>query len=506
MQRNKLLTLPFFIFFLSVFPALALLVNNLGQIALWVVLRPLIASFLIGFLLFLGALLLIKRRRKASLWTAWTLLLFFSYGHIYQSVKGFELYGNLLGRHRYLIVVWVLIFILGTWLILRKSQVSDQLILGLNTITLSLVLFQIVQIGIYQIRKGASQRLAQETLVDPFLHPGNPTDMPDVYLIILDTYGREDALNVYYHYDNHEFITQLENVGFYVADCAISNYSHTLLSLPSQLNLKYLDELLDDVNHESLSYLLKHNLVQKSFKEIGYTTYSFDISFNWAKLDQADVFYERPLTGKSINVLDPFEIMFIEGTLGRLYLDYYTSQNYKIYIRLWTPVEIKAQNTWMIFDNLRQIPAIEGPKFVIAHIMAFHRPFVFNADGSVNLQAEKLDDFERLPIQLDYLNPEILRVVEYIINNSHPDPIVILEGDHAFGDMTLNSILNAFYLPDDGKEWLYPNISLVNTFRVVFNQYFGTNLPLLEDLSYIRLRDDRYDYVHHDEWNPACIP
>jgi hypothetical protein len=44
-------------------------------------------------------------------------------------------------------------------------------------------------------------------------------------------------------------------------------------------------------------------------------------------------------------------------------------------------------------------------------------------------------------------------------------------------------ILNAYYLPQ-GADQLYPSISPVNSFRLVFNSYFGTNFPLLEDVSY----------------------
>ena len=42
-------------------------------------------------------------------------------------------------------------------------------------------------------------------------------------------------------------------------------------------------------------------------------------------------------------------------------------------------------------------------------------------------------------------------------------------------------ILNAYHLPGVDTRVLYPTISPVNSFRVVFNAYFGTNLPLLPD-------------------------
>ena len=46
------------------------------------------------------------------------------------------------------------------------------------------------------------------------------------------------------------------------------------------------------------------------------------------------------------------------------------------------------------------------------------------------------------------------------------------------------NILNAYYLPDIDIGILYPHITPVNSFRVVFNQYFGTDFELLKDKNY----------------------
>jgi hypothetical protein len=46
------------------------------------------------------------------------------------------------------------------------------------------------------------------------------------------------------------------------------------------------------------------------------------------------------------------------------------------------------------------------------------------------------------------------------------------------------SILNAYYLPNGGSQDLYPTISPVNSFRIVLNTYFGTNLELLPSETY----------------------
>ena len=45
-------------------------------------------------------------------------------------------------------------------------------------------------------------------------------------------------------------------------------------------------------------------------------------------------------------------------------------------------------------------------------------------------------------------------------------------------------ILNAYYLPNGGNDLLYESISPVNSFRVIFNSYFGANYEILEDRSY----------------------
>ena len=46
------------------------------------------------------------------------------------------------------------------------------------------------------------------------------------------------------------------------------------------------------------------------------------------------------------------------------------------------------------------------------------------------------------------------------------------------------AILNAYYVDNEVENQLYPSISPVNSFRLISNHYFGTNFPLLEDISY----------------------
>ncbi len=65
-------------------------------------------------------------------------------------------------------------------------------------------------------------------------------------------------------------------------------------------------------------------------------------------------------------------------------------------------------------------------------------------------------------------------------------------------------ILNAYYLPEGGEEMLYKSISPVNSFRVVFNQYFGGRNSILPDESYLSTYDAPYNFHRVIDDAPEC--
>ena len=97
---------------------------------------------------------------------------------------------------------------------------------------------------------------------------------------------------------------------------------------------------------------------------------------------------------------------------------------------------------------------------------------------------------------MTFINQKLRDVITSILENSAVPPIIILQGDHgpgAYYDMLeLNdsclaerySILNAYYFPDGDYQLLYPEITPVNSFRVILDTYFGTDLDLLDDKNY----------------------
>jgi hypothetical protein len=80
----------------------------------------------------------------------------------------------------------------------------------------------------------------------------------------------------------------------------------------------------------------------------------------------------------------------------------------------------------------------------------------------------------------------MLQAMDTILNNSKVPPIIIIQGDHGPwlqpNDKRMWN-LTAIYFPNH-KDKLYPTITPVNIFRLVFDTYFGGKYDTLKDVSY----------------------
>jgi hypothetical protein len=86
---------------------------------------------------------------------------------------------------------------------------------------------------------------------------------------------------------------------------------------------------------------------------------------------------------------------------------------------------------------------------------------------------------------VQYIDKRIVPILQTVISKSKNPPIIILMGDHGLENLNRRTDLLAYYLPKNGNAKLYPNISPVNSFRLIFDEYFGANYPLLPDITYI---------------------
>jgi hypothetical protein len=103
--------------------------------------------------------------------------------------------------------------------------------------------------------------------------------------------------------------------------------------------------------------------------------------------------------------------------------------------------------------------------------------------------------------QARFLGRRVAETVAEILAASPRPPILVIQGDHGpnshwpgMDPAERLPILNALYLPGGGAARLYPEISPVNTFRVILASYFGEPLELLPDEHYVSSYEHPYRF------------
>jgi hypothetical protein len=481
-------------FFFSLFPALALYAHNIRTlpIPLSELAGPLAFSLAGSGLLFLLLRAAIKDASKSGLLVSLLLLWFFSFGHVAGPVAVWT--GGLFDRS-FFFATAILVGLVA-FLIVRSRRSCQGLSRSLNVVSVLLVLFNLASAGHTLSRR-------PRIVVDKGVHLARQaTARPNIYYIVLDAYTRADILQEVFSFDNTAFLAELEAKGFFVASKSYANYGFTYHSLASSLNLTYLDALATEVgrgaaNQEPLYRMIQGNRVMEFLKGQGYTITCF--SSEIASWDEKTVDHQLGSEGATSEFLSAFlnttpVPLFFNGGAN--------SSSYKSHRR----------HILDAFRILEESPLREGPFFIFAHLMAPHPPFVFGPNGEAvepdylfsKVDADRLhgarapairDYIVRYRDQLAFLNKKILGAVEAILRLSPEPPIIILQGDHgsrAYADLDRPeacylkenlAVLNSYRLPGDGRTLLYPEISPVNTFRLVFKHYFGADLDLLEDRS-----------------------
>ena len=480
---------PIFVFLFLIYPSLALLAWNLREVDANIAIRPLIFSIMLGCSFFLISLLLIRHLAKAILISTVFIIFFFSFGHIALFIKetGFA---TAFGKTREAItIILFLTSLLGVFLlchaILKTKRDLSQVYSVLNVISIFLVLSSgWMLLAGYLTRLTGSEHPQTEG-------PDQKSTGPDVYYIILDAYGRQDALN-FLGYDNSTFIQELEEIGFYVASCGRSNYPQTVMSMASALNMGYIWEVIpnqgaNDRNSTPVYAGILHSQVRQGFEDRGYRIVAFESGAGWLHWRDADQFVTPPSEPFFSTHLDPFEYIFLDTTaLHTLMTQPFFLRNK--YIHHYNRIRFTL-------DDLPKIARSAGPKFVYIHMLIPHRPNIFMPDGSMNLDTNyykkgageginRRYDIEGYLNNTKFINSRLPDVIREIIRNSQTTPVIIIQGDHGYQLPAIRfDILNAYYFPDQNYEALYPEITPVNTFRVVFNTYFNEDYPLVKDQS-----------------------
>jgi len=511
---NRKLEIRAYPFLIAAYPVLALLAANADQVRLSAVVRPLLLSWLLCAVVYALLAVILRHPERSAALTSWWLLLFFAYGHVYNALQEVTLLGESLGRHRYLGVVWLVLAVLGAaWILRRNAWGRSARILN---VTLAIaVILTILQVAFYLIQTGLLSASAPSPPTLPegqVLRAAPGRVLPDIYYIILDGYGRRDTLDQVYHFDNTEFLAGLRRLGFVVAECSQSNYSQTQLSIASSANMQYLDALGDSFrpgtdNLLPLRPLIRSSAVRRSLKSLGYRTVAFDTGYTFINLQDADL-YLSPRLG---NGLAGFELLFLRSTVGRIALDSATLLPRLLAPGLQHPQDEHRERVLYTFNELERLGSEPGPKYVYAHIVSPHGPFVFGANGEpVNgppVTGGVGSEWEQQAYadQARYISQRTLAMLEKLTAGSTRPLVILLQADHGPGwasQAGRMAILNAYRFPG-AEQAISPGISPVNSFRVLFNSLFGTTFSLLPDVSYFSIYPAPFDFTIVP---PSCPP
>ena len=407
-----------------------------------------------------------------------------------------------------LAVLWLAaiaaVVILGLRLLLRRARrwTAGSVTSFLNRAA-TLLLLAAVILGVTNGRmSSAVTDLKQGAAFANWTTAGNgPTAAtPDIYVILLDGYPRADVLEYAFGIDNSSFTAALEDRGFAVAPRSHSDYLWTHVSVPSALNLDYVEHVptLEQVadGREAQQPTIRHAIANsEAFDQVrarGYDVIAVASGFEEVSARQADVWVDS-------GQLNEFEISLIGSTFGGNIIGWLL------------PDFASAHQRDRILRNLRVLPEIAAkrdrpPAFVFAHIPAPHQPTVFGEDGApiavpitdgyfADSPMERREDptefNERYRAQLPYLNELILTAVDGVLEHSSEPPVVLLFADHGSASRTdwnqtnpytvdptilLERTGTLFAALTPGHVGLYPDdISPTDMLRLLFDAYFGTD-------------------------------
>ena len=448
-----------------------------------------------------------KDIRKAAIFVSIFMVLFFYYGPVLELIKGWDAYHRALEP-----IIWVVLFVFWIILISGSAYFLAKTRRNLRDLTMLMAILAIVLLILPIMGILTNEiRVSVQNVKPPRIAASDTTALkkpevpPDIYYIIFDRYASANTLRDVYQFDNSEFINYLSDKGFVIPSDSLANYHYSRTSLTSSLNMSHLDFLTEQLGEDFPDISILYSMMQdyevsRLLKSQGYTYIHIgswweatarnkhaDMNFNYSQIPEfSRLLFEKTMIYPfcvKLNIVDSWRDL---------------NRNLVLYS----------------FDKLAEIPSIEEPTFTFAHILSPHAPFVFDKHGNY-LTVEETDERSQEVNYLDqvvFINNKVKVLIDELLSSSEVPPIIILQADEGpFPEGTADpaykweeatddqfrvkmGIFNAYYLPGVDNNIVYPSITPVNSFRLIFNLYFGANFELLPDTSYACYGGQNYHF------------
>lgn len=481
---GKVLRFPLHPFLFAVYPILFLYAYNLKEVTTdrtFVPLAIAISSTFVFWIIFVFAL---KDKLKAGFIVTIFILIFYSYGYIFDVFYEWNLFTV---KHRYFMPIILYIGGYAAYFVclIRRQIVKQNITFVLNVVAIVLFTLNILKIIPNEINKiDFFTKSEQHSVVKDEYNTETIADYPDIYYIILDEYASSDTIRKIWGYDNSGFEGFLRNKGFFVSNKSKSRSISTVNSLVNSLNMEYHP---DDTGYEDSIVLLNNNKVMKYLKTKGYWTVVIENILEVFGADKVGIMADSNLHIESGNI-GIFSDLILQHSLLKPFI---WPKNISNIFREATLFNFKSLNDTINGNN-------RHPVFVFSHFLCPHAPFVFGKNGEeVGVAHWREWGGTYYRDQYIFITNQISEMVTKIMNKNS-NSVIIIQSDHgprAYESRTsLNSvydfvvpieeqykIFNAIFVPKIKRYSMPDNFSPVNTFRLIFNTYFDEKFEMLEN-------------------------
>jgi hypothetical protein len=345
----------------------------------------------------------------------------------------------------------------------------------------------------------------------------NASDLPHIFLIVLDKYTGSRSLRANYGYDNAPFERFLEGRGFRVPHAARANYVNTFLALAAMLNWEYVQESVplpgpDEGRWDLLYPLIENNRTTGALKSVGYRFVFMPTVYGaTARNRQADVQLPDPKA-----LTREFEVVWLRTTALNGLMDLWCARWRCPQAFLPWASETARSLDWK-FDQLPALATSKSPVFVLAHLTVPHEPYVYGPECSHEpAYWPRRDDGRDAPrvrrayvAQVQCVNRKLERLVLDLQRLSARRIVIALQSDHGHGRLGLYipplrdtpasnvaerlDIFAAYHLPGAPADVVSDSIGPVNFMRALMRHYLGLPLPPLAEASYWSAARRPYD-------------
>ncbi len=482
---NQLLTKAWYLFLLPLFFVIHVCAENAGLVPFRLAFLIFLEFAAVALALSLLFFSLLRDFPKASLAASFLLSFNLFFGSLHDWLK--ENFNNsFLAKYSVLISLIIISLIVLLILLKRSKKNFRQLSLFLNILFFLFILTDIIKLSAFalQPRKPDVENLHNK------LAGCETCSRPDIYLIITDGYPGDTVLKKYFKYDNSAFTSGLKERGFHIVPHSTSNYNFTVYTVASLFNMDYIQNLNKDHSVTQQDIYLCRDLIKISnfshFLELnGYKTENFSFMNVGGDNNKIRLAY-----------FPPKRALFTSQTFVNRF---FRNAGFNIpFLAKFFYRDIRNAdfNNTMMDSLIRKtsMARSEEPRFVFSQLIMPHHPYFYDSLGNKRnpeeLSTDSLQEKQNFIQYLVYTNKKLLSLTDHILSTSKNLPVIILMSDHGyrkFSDTALNNYqfmtLNAVYFPDKNYSGFYDGMSTVNQLRVLLNNRFGQNLPMLKDSS-----------------------